>query len=192
MLHQVDDHTLDVGADASENINPLVPTARLEIDEKTVIICNERSSWSINRRTYDVQRTVQIGDSRIGNEVQANYFPASSEISTSSGVGAKKVLVLSLGALGVVYGDIGTSPLYTVQTMFSSVPVNSNNIIGGISTIIWLINLVVTFKYVVIVLRANNHGEGGVMALTALATQKSQFTTTSWRKIAITILGNTH
>ncbi|BEV08394.1 potassium transporter Kup [Methylophilus sp. DW102] len=79
---------------------------------------------------------------------------------------------LALGAIGVVYGDIGTSPLYTVQVIFSEstgVPLNQPNILGAISSIFWLLMFVVTFKYVLLVLRAHNKGEGGVMALLSLA-----------------------
>ena len=79
---------------------------------------------------------------------------------------------LALGAIGVVYGDIGTSPLYTMQVIFSEstgVPLTQANILGAVSAIFWLLTLVVTFKYVLLVLRAHNKGEGGVMALLALA-----------------------
>ena len=79
---------------------------------------------------------------------------------------------LSLGALGVVYGDIGTSPLYAMKEVFSpahGVPVDALNIIGAVSVIFWALMLVVTLKYVILILRADNRGEGGIMALTALA-----------------------
>ena len=79
---------------------------------------------------------------------------------------------LSLGALGVVYGDIGTSPLYAMKEVFSpahSIPLDAPHIIGAVSVIFWALMLVVTLKYVLLVLRADNRGEGGIMALTALA-----------------------
>lgn len=82
--------------------------------------------------------------------------------------------MLTLGAIGVVYGDIGTSPLYTVKEIFSphtGVPLDAAHLIGAISTIFWALMLVVTLKYVVLILRADNHGEGGGLALTALASQ---------------------
>ena len=81
---------------------------------------------------------------------------------------------LTLGAIGVVYGDIGTSPLYTVKEIFlptTGVALNPANLIGAISAIIWALMLVVTLKYVVLILRADNRGEGGGLALTALATK---------------------
>jgi KUP system potassium uptake protein len=79
---------------------------------------------------------------------------------------------MTLGALGVVYGDIGTSPLYTLHEIFlpvSGVPMDAHNLIGAVSTIFWGLMFVVTLKYVILILRADNNGEGGAMALTALA-----------------------
>ena len=81
---------------------------------------------------------------------------------------------MTLGALGVVYGDIGTSPLYTLHEIFVpvsgvGVPLDEQHIIGAVSTIFWGLMLVVTLKYVILILRADNNGEGGAMALTALA-----------------------
>ena len=81
---------------------------------------------------------------------------------------------LTLGAIGVVYGDIGTSPLYTVAEIFkpaTGVALNAENVIGSISVIVWALMLVVTLKYVLLILRADNRGEGGGLALTALATK---------------------
>jgi KUP system potassium uptake protein len=79
---------------------------------------------------------------------------------------------LALAALGVVYGDIGTSPLYTLQTVFATaggLPLTPLNVIGIVSLIFWSLTVVVSLKYVALILRANNHGEGGIMALLALA-----------------------
>jgi KUP system potassium uptake protein len=79
---------------------------------------------------------------------------------------------LTLAAIGVVYGDIGTSPLYTVKEVFgphTGVALNEANLIGAVSVIFWALMLVVTLKYVTLILRAHNHGEGGGLALTALA-----------------------
>ncbi|MEK8030625.1 potassium transporter Kup [Ideonella sp. DXS29W] len=80
--------------------------------------------------------------------------------------------VLTLGAIGVVYGDIGTSPLYTVKEIFgpsTGLAPTSDNIIGAVSVILWALMFVVTLKYVILILRADNRGEGGALALTALA-----------------------
>ena len=82
--------------------------------------------------------------------------------------------LLTLGAIGVVYGDIGTSPLYTVKEVFApatGVPLDAHHLIGAVSVIFWALMLVVTLKYVILILRADNHGEGGGLALTALAAQ---------------------
>ena len=78
-----------------------------------------------------------------------------------------------LAALGVVFGDIGTSPIYTVQTVFSPddphpVPLNAQNVYGVVSLIFWSIMLIVTLTYVSLIMRADNDGEGGVMALITL------------------------
>ena len=79
---------------------------------------------------------------------------------------------LALLALGVVFGDIGTSPLYAVKETFSpthGIPLTIANILGGLSTIFWALMIVVSFKYVSLIMRADNKGEGGIMALLALA-----------------------
>ena len=82
--------------------------------------------------------------------------------------------LLTLGAIGVVYGDIGTSPLYTMKEVFApatGVPLDAHHLVGAVSVIFWALMLVVTLKYVILILRADNHGEGGGLALTALAAQ---------------------
>jgi KUP system potassium uptake protein len=80
---------------------------------------------------------------------------------------------LELGALGVVFGDIGTSPLYTVQTVFSPsdphrIPVTTENVYGVVSLIFWSVVTIVFVTYVLLVMRADNDGEGGIMALITL------------------------
>ena len=80
---------------------------------------------------------------------------------------------LALLALGVVYGDIGTSPLYAAKETFNpqhGIPLTPENVIGGVSAIFWALMIIVSLKYVTLVLRASNRGEGGIMALLALAT----------------------
>ncbi len=81
--------------------------------------------------------------------------------------------VLTLGAIGVVYGDIGTSVLYAFKEVFVSghVPVTTENILGVLSLFFWTLTLIVSLKYVVLIMRADNVGEGGLMALLALASQ---------------------
>ncbi|KRC12028.1 potassium transporter Kup [Hydrogenophaga sp. Root209] len=78
---------------------------------------------------------------------------------------------LTLGAIGVVYGDIGTSVLYAVKEVFGSghVPFTHANVYGVLSILFWTLTVIVSLKYVVLVLRADNHGEGGLIAMLALA-----------------------
>jgi len=89
---------------------------------------------------------------------------------------------LTIAAIGIVYGDIGTSPLYTMKEVFlpgHGTPLTHGNIFGVVSLIVWGLVLIVSLKYVTLVLRANNRGEGGIMALLALAlssvTQQSRW-----------------
>ncbi len=79
---------------------------------------------------------------------------------------------LTLAALGVVYGDIGTSPLYAVKETFNpahGIPLTPETVLGGLSAIFWALMIVVSLKYVILIMRADNKGEGGIMALLALA-----------------------
>ncbi len=81
------------------------------------------------------------------------------------------LLPLTLGAIGVVYGDIGTSPLYTMRECFygsHAVPPTHDNVLGVLSLIIYALLIVISIKYIAIVMRADNNGEGGILALTAL------------------------
>ncbi len=87
---------------------------------------------------------------------------------------AQSRAALTLAALGVVYGDIGTSPLYALKETLSpahGIPAGPETVLGAASAIFWALMLVVSLKYVLLVLRADNHGEGGIMALLALARQ---------------------
>ncbi len=101
-------------------------------------------------------------------------------------------LALLLGALGVVYGDIGTSPLYAIQTVFSidngAVRPTPSDVFGIVSLVFWSITLIVSLKYVIFILRADNDGEGGVMALAALA-QRVLGKGTGRRTTAVLALG---
>ena len=84
----------------------------------------------------------------------------------------QRLASLSLAAIGVVFGDIGTSPLYTLREVFAEhnhIALTPTNIMGAVSTIFWALFLVVTLKYVTLVLRADNRGEGGIMSLLAMA-----------------------
>lgn len=93
-----------------------------------------------------------------------------------AGTGRPLRVGLAVGALGVVFGDIGTSPIYTVQTLFNPadphpVPITHANVYGVVSLIFWSVMTIVTLTYVVLVMRADNDGEGGVMALITLVRQ---------------------
>ncbi len=89
----------------------------------------------------------------------------------AKGSGGKYLALLALGALGVVYGDIGTSPLYAFRESFHEgygLEVSPDNIKGILSLIFWALTIVISIKYIVFVMRADNRGEGGILALTAL------------------------
>ena len=94
--------------------------------------------------------------------------------SSAQPAGAQSVrAVVVLAALGVVFGDIGTSPIYTIQTAFSPndphpVPLNTENVYGIVSLIFWSVMIIVTLTYISLVMRADNDGEGGIMALITL------------------------
>jgi KUP system potassium uptake protein len=88
------------------------------------------------------------------------------------------IVALSLGALGIVYGDLGTSPLYSIREAFQNrhhrLPVDQLNVLGAMSIIVWTLFIIITVKYVLLVMRADNHGEGGILALTAIATAETE------------------
>nr|WP_243843470.1 potassium transporter Kup [Sphingomonas vulcanisoli] len=94
----------------------------------------------------------------------------------SHGAGKNRLLALGLGAIGVVYGDIGTSPLYSMREIFighHKLTVDPLHILGVVSLIFWSLMVVVTFKYILVILRADNKGEGGSLALLALIQRRS-------------------
>ncbi|MEY4752952.1 MAG: hypothetical protein RJA44_627, partial [Pseudomonadota bacterium] len=88
----------------------------------------------------------------------------------------RAIAALTLGALGVVYGDIGTSPLYALKEVFHTghVAVTPDNVLGILSLIFWTMTIIVSLKYVLLILRADNNGEGGLIAMLALATHAVQ------------------
>jgi len=92
-------------------------------------------------------------------------------VSSPSSPAKSSLSALTLAALGVVYGDIGTSPLYALREVFASghVPLTPDNIYGVLSVIFWTLTIVVSIKYVTLILRADNNGEGGLIAMLALA-----------------------
>ncbi|HEX6947703.1 MAG TPA: potassium transporter Kup [Acidimicrobiia bacterium] len=90
--------------------------------------------------------------------------------------GSRRLLTTSVAALGVVFGDIGTSPLYAFRETFAvgDLAVTDRNVLGVLSLIFWSLIVVVSIKYLLFVMRADNHGEGGILALTALAVRPSR------------------
>jgi KUP system potassium uptake protein len=105
--------------------------------------------------------------------------------------GGNRLATLTLAALGVVYGDIGTSPLYAIKEVFASahhpVPVTPENVLGVLSLFLWSLVIVVTIKYVAFIMRANNKGEGGIIALMTLALHGGE--AGSWQQRLLVMLG---
>jgi KUP system potassium uptake protein len=95
----------------------------------------------------------------------------SSSIRRSGAPGSQRLFALTLTAIGVVYGDIGTSPLYTIRECFSGphgFEPTQENVLGMLSLIVYALVLVISVKYIALVMRADNQGEGGILALTSL------------------------
>lgn len=96
---------------------------------------------------------------------------------------------VTVAAIGVVFGDIGTSPLYALKEIFSGhhpIPVTPENILGMLSLVFWAIMMLVSLKYVAVIMRADNRGEGGSLALLALVTERAKSPRLAW---AVTLLG---
>lgn len=100
----------------------------------------------------------------------------------------KQTMGLALSAIGVVFGDIGTSPLYALKEVFlAGVPIDQAHVLGVLSLVFWSLMLVVTVKYAIFIMRADNKGEGGIMALMALAMFGAQ--NNPWRKQFVLTVG---
>ncbi|MCC6197364.1 MAG: potassium transporter Kup [Burkholderiales bacterium] len=112
---------------------------------------------------------------------------------TAAAKDRKGAIALVVGAIGVVYGDIGTSPLYTLKTAFSGdhgLAVNADNVYGILSVVFWTLMVVVTLKYITLIMRADNNGEGGILALTALVSRGlEQQTRRRWWLLGFGIFG---
>src|SRR5262245_13964158 len=111
---------------------------------------------------------------------------SSSSLSHSHGIAA-----LVLGAIGVVFGDIGPSPLYALKEAFSpkyGIPLTEANVYGILSVMVWSMVWVITIKYLFVMMRADNNGEGGILALLALALRETRGRPTlKWTIIGIGI-----
>lgn len=114
-----------------------------------------------------------------------------SEQRSTHGPERTRLKALTLGALGIVYGDIGTSPLYSIKEVFGGahhpVPITPANVLGILSLFFWSLVIVVTLKYVSFIMRAHNKGEGGIIALMTLALHKGQ--PGSWQQKSLVMLG---
>ena len=121
----------------------------------------------------------KLGYRPMRSEAAADPEPAAPTPSSEDGrdvVAEASRLVLALGALGIVYGDLGTSPLYTVQTIFTAhadaAKITPAGVYGVASLIFWSLTIVVSLKYAGFIMRAHNRGDGGIMALTALVKRR--------------------
>jgi KUP system potassium uptake protein len=117
-------------------------------------------------KTEGIEAALKAGD----GTTAATPNPSHTEILRNPR--GKFVFALALGALGVVYGDIGTSPLYALKECFHGahgVPVNEANVFGVLSLVFWALMLIISVKYIALILRADNRGEGGVLSLLSLA-----------------------
>src|SRR6478736_1998192 len=100
--------------------------------------------------------------------------------------------LLVLGAIGVVFGDIGTSPLYALKEAFSphyGIPLTEANVFGILSVMVWSMVWVITIKYLFVMMRADNNGEGGILALMALALRGAKGPTLRWTIISVGVFG---
>src|SRR5271169_1176405 len=131
----------------------------------------------IKVRVATVVNLERLLDASLGWRMRADGREASTVTATVSRRATAQG-ALAVGALGVVFGDIGTSPLYTVQTVFDPsdphpVTVSHDTIFGIVSLIFWSVTIIVTVTYVLLVMRADNDGEGGIMALIALIRRRA-------------------
>ena len=135
-----------------------------------------------------------VGDTKSGQAVSGvmtaeSPVPLQRHHAESNPTG-KRLAFLTLTALGVVYGDIGTSPLYALKECFKTeyglLP-TANNVYGVLSLIVWALILIVAIKYIVFILRADNNGEGGILALLALIFQEEREDGMSKPKLALYI-----
>ncbi len=105
----------------------------------------------------------------------------------------KSMLGLTIGALGVVFGDIGTSPLYAVSAAFGKLgfhlAINQQNVFGVISLLLWSVSLIVSVKFIVYIMRADNEGEGGIMALMTLLNGSKLRSKYKWAFLTLGIIG---
>ena len=118
-----------------------------------------------------------LNNSNVLDQKSRNNIENTEDSITHHGHDGGKIWTLVFGALGVVYGDIGTSPLYAFRECFTHghlINPNHDNVLGILSLIFWAVLLIVCLKYLILVLKADNRGEGGILALMALSLQKNK------------------
>src|SRR5689334_8046067 len=133
-------------------------------------------------------RARQLTPSAVGGFVSESSVVSVPQAVPSVDVHTRRLIPLTLTALGVVYGDIGTSPIYAFRECFfgtHAVPATHENVLGVLSLIIYSLLLVISIKYVAIVMHADNQGEGGVLALTALIPGRTAATPGGAARLAI-------
>src|SRR5438309_5191983 len=119
-------------------------------------------------------------------------LPAQDDFEGHRSAGPTGLAGLSLAALGVVFGDIGTSPVYTFRECFNpehGLPLDAEHVLGVLSLIFWALIIVVTIKYVTLIMRADNEGEGGILALLALAQKNAQTERSSGFLVLLALAG---
>lgn len=135
------------------------------------------------------EQTHELASSRPESNTEEHSFPKDAH-PAGQRLGRASLAALSLGALGVVYGDIGTSPLYALRECFHplfGVQAEPRNVFGLLSLFFWSLTLVVVVKYIGFVLRADNRGEGGILSLMSLAVPQSTRPSSLWSKAGIAI-----
>ncbi len=125
-------------------------------------------SWKQQTPTRKSTNKVSISGQ---NERLVDSRPSLVQTSSNAPISRSQLAALTLGAIGIVYGDIGTSPLYALKEVFTHghLPVTQENIYGILSIMFWTLTIIVSLKYVTLILRADNNGEGGLIAMLALA-----------------------
>lgn len=134
-----------------------------------------------DRRPEDPSDETPAGTPELGTGHHAEDDPQEEH-----GASGKRLMLLSLAAVGIVYGDIGTSPIYALRESFHhtyGIEAVAPNILGVLSLIFWSLVLVISIKYLGFILKADNGGEGGIIALTALVSPPGEEETTRRRKI---------
>jgi KUP system potassium uptake protein len=136
---------------------------------------DRRSTGTRGRRGSFDRRSLRSGDNEAAEDEDAG-LRQSGDFKTRQIFTGKQLLWLAYQSIGVIYGDIGTSPLYVYSSTFSSEP-SYDDLVGVLSVIIWSLTMMVTVKYVLIILHADNEGEGGTFSCYSLI---SRYVSASW------------